>query len=383
MRTVKLIQLDGKFFPNLALMKIAHHHRSQGDQVFLTRSPQPGLFEPRVFDKVYASAVFKKSKHLVQELRNAYPDAIIGGTGSDLPLDMTVETTLGLGDVGDYEHYDYSIYPDYPWSLGFTQRGCRLKCPFCVVPKKEGKPQSVNTIHEIWRPGTDPNILLLDNDFFGQPKVEWEQRIEELQQGKFRVSFNQGINVRMINPESAAAIAKVRYFDDQFTRRRLYTAWDNLGQEKIFFNGMEILKDAGIPPSHLMVYMLIGFDEKETMEKIFHRYHRLVQAGCKPYPMVFDPIDDAPPRTTATPKIPIGNDPTQTPGRTTQNHRSQDEEALLKLKNRRLRAFQRWVIGRYAEFLPWEDYWNEDSPPKEPNNRPDQLDDLLHEYRVG
>ena len=34
MRTVKLVQLDGKFFPNLALMKIAHHHRSQGDQVF-------------------------------------------------------------------------------------------------------------------------------------------------------------------------------------------------------------------------------------------------------------------------------------------------------------------------------------------------------------
>ena len=109
------------------------------------------------------------------------------------------------------------------------------------------------------------------------------------------------------------------------------------------------------------------------MEKIFHRYHRLVQAGCKPYPMVFDPIDDEP----------SGNDSTQVPPKSDTTRRSQDEEAALKLKNRRLRAFQRWVIGRYAEFLPWEQYWNEDSPPTEPNDRPDQLEDLLHQYRNG
>ena len=363
MATVKLVQLDGKHFPNLALMKIAHYHRSRGDEVFLTRSAQPELFEPKHIDRVYGSAVFRKSRPLVSELENAYPEAIIGGTGSGRPLTMTVEETLGLGEY-EYEHYDYSIYPDYPWSLGFTQRGCRLKCPFCVVPKKEGKPRSVNGIGDIWRPETKRNLLLLDNDFFGQPQDEWQARIEEIQKGKFRVSFNQGVNVRMINPESAEALAKVRYFDDQFTRRRLYTAWDNLGQERIFFRGMEMLQDAGIPPKHLMVYMLIGFDEKETMDRIFHRYNLLVKAGCKPYPMVFDPIDDDPPDNQKD-----------------EPHQEEDPE-VLRLKNRRLRAFQRWVIGRYAEFLPWREYWNEDSPPKEQKERPNQLEDLLHQYRV-
>ena len=47
-----------------------------------------------------------------------------------------MEQLLG---VEEYEHYDYSIYgASFAASIGFTQRGCRLKCPFCVVPRKEG-----------------------------------------------------------------------------------------------------------------------------------------------------------------------------------------------------------------------------------------------------
>jgi hypothetical protein len=37
-----------------------------------------------------------------------------------------------------------------------------------VVPRKEGKPRSVNTIADIWRGKPWPKHLhLLDNDFFG------------------------------------------------------------------------------------------------------------------------------------------------------------------------------------------------------------------------
>jgi hypothetical protein len=31
-----------------------------------------------------------------------------------------------------------------------------------------------------------------------------------------------------LRAEAAAAIASVRYYDDDFRRRRIYTAWDNL-----------------------------------------------------------------------------------------------------------------------------------------------------------
>ena len=171
MKNIKLVQLDGKL-PNLALMRLAHWHSSQGDSVRLTRSVQPTLFDQEGIDIVYGSAIFTYSLPKVKELQVVYPEVIMGGTGSEEDLALTVEQILG---VEEYEHHDYSIYPEYPWSIGFTQRGCRLNCGFCVVPKKEGKPRSVNTIGDIWRPETQRNIVLLDNDFFGQDEHSGRQ----------------------------------------------------------------------------------------------------------------------------------------------------------------------------------------------------------------
>ena len=76
---VRLTHLDGKL-PNLALMKLAHWHNARGDDVFFARTPTPTLFEPE-YDVVYASAIFDWSKPLIERLRLAYPDAVVGGTG--------------------------------------------------------------------------------------------------------------------------------------------------------------------------------------------------------------------------------------------------------------------------------------------------------------
>ena len=319
---VRLVQIDGKL-PNLALMKLAHWHRARGDDVVLTREINPTVFDelPGV---VYGSAIFAFSSNRVRALLAAYPDAIVGGTGSGGPLGETVESVIG---VEEYECYDYSIYPEFPWSLGFTQRGCRLRCGFCVVPEKEGRPRPVNRVYDIWRPGSPRCLLLLDNDFFGQPKDHWQARVEELRAGNFKVSFNQGVNIRLVDDDAAAALASVRYYDAQFKRRRLYTAWDRLGDETIFFRGLERLQAAGIPARHLMVYMLVGYLPNETMDEVMHRYHRLREAGCKPFPMVYD-------RT-----------------------------------RRDLVGFQRWVVRRYDEVVPWEEYRNHWKPSERVDDR--------------
>ena len=303
---IRLTHLDGDL-PNLALMKLSHWHKHRGDNVTLARTPSPSMFEPR-YDLVYGSAIFQKSVPVIKGLQDAFPDAVIGGTGTG--AFMTVEEALGLDT---YESYDYSIYPDYPWSLGFSQRGCRLNCGFCVVPAKEGKPRSINTIADIWRPSTERAVCLLDNDFFGQPRYQWQARIDELREGGFKVSFNQGVNIRLLTEEAAMALASVRYYDGYFKVRRLYTAWDNVGQEKVFFRGLAMLNQAGIPSRHVLVYMLIGYKPGETMEEIMYRYHRLKDAGCLPYPMAYS-------------------------------------------NERHLKAFQRWVIRRYDQFIPWPQF---------------------------
>ena len=186
---VRLTQLDGKL-PNIALMKLAHYHRhQQGDSVYLEHRPTRGLFEPQ-YGHVYGSSIFSWTKPVAELFITNFPSAVMGGTGTDIPVN--VEDLIGE----EYEQYDYSIYPQFPYSIGFTQRGCRLKCKFCVVPKKEGRPRPINTIADIWRPGSPRAVILLDNDFFGQD--QWQDRIDELVDGEFKVSFNQGINIRMI-----------------------------------------------------------------------------------------------------------------------------------------------------------------------------------------
>ena len=312
---VILLQLDGKI-PNLALMRIAAHHRSIGDEVSFRFAGNVPAVQRHIgddFDQVYASAIFTRTKPVIEALRSEYPDAIVGGTGHD--LSVTVEQ-YGITT----QNLDYSLYPRFQQSLGFTQRGCRLKCEFCVVPRKEGKVRPERTIAEIWRGDPYPReLLLLDNDFFGQP--QWRERIAEIREGNFKVSFNQGINCRCITDEAAEAIASVDYRDDSMKAKRIYTAWDNRDDEERLFAGLRRLVKYGVKPNHIMVYMLIGFWPGETHADREYRRKKLRDFGAVPYPMPY-------------------------------------------VRTSELAGFQRWVVGAYDKPLklwpngvPW-DVWS-------------------------
>ena len=308
-----MFQLDGKI-PNIALMRIASHHRQLGDAVELewTGTPRKTLFN-RDADVIYGSAIFEKTRPAVDRLRWEFPKAVIGGTGVDVRSSLEA---IGITTIKQ----DYSDYPRWKQSIGFTQRGCRLKCPFCVVPRKEGAIREEQTIAQLWRgEGFPRELILLDNDFFGQPN--WRERIKEIQDGKFKVSFNQGINARFLSDEAAEAIANVDYRDDQMKVKRIYTAWDNRRDEERLFAGLNKLVEHGVKPDQIMVYMLIGYWPNETSEDRLYRQSRLRDFGCKPYPMPF-------------------------------------------VRTKELVGFQRWVIGAYDKRVSWQDWEAADYRPE-------------------
>ena len=304
---VLLFQIDGKI-PNVALMRLAAYHRALGHEVELRRTGQPErtLWDAAEMpDVVYGSAIFLKSRATVQRLLAAYPTAIVGGTGWDIAV------TLEKIGVRTLEQ-DYSIYPGFSQSIGFTQRGCRLNCSFCVVPQKEGRVRAERTIWEIWRGDPWPReILLLDNDFFGQ--AHWHERIREIRDGGFKISFNQGINARCITEEAAEAIASVDYRDDSMTVKRIYTAWDNRADEERLFAGLNRLVKYGVKPDHIMVYMLVGYWPDETAQDRDYRRRRLREFGARPYPMPY-------------------------------------------VRTQELVGFQRWVIGAYDKRISWAEW---------------------------
>lgn len=307
-KAVLLLHLDGKV-PNIALMRIAAHHRESGDRVELRRVDNPRLIGPRLgdptWDRVYGSLIFERTRPHADLVRRAYPDAILGGTGLDVGSSLEA---VGITT----KRQDYSLYPAWRQSIGFTQRGCRLRCSFCVVPRKEGAVREEQTIAELWRGDPWPReLILLDNDFFGQPR--WAERIDEIRTGGFRVSFNQGINARMLTDEAAAAIASVDYRDDSMARKCIYTAWDNRKDEARLFAGLEALVRHGVKPSYITVYILIYYWPGETDEDRDYRRRRLREFGAVPYPMPF-------------------------------------------VRTRESIGFQRWVIGAYDKAIPWREW---------------------------
>ena len=265
---IGIYDVDSKI-PNLALMKISQYHKNLGDNV--------EMYNPLwldSYDKIYASTIFDFS-----DKSNLIPNKmVIGGTGYDTHKTLPQE----MEDCDP----DYTIY-NYPHSIGFTMRGCRFVCKFCVVPEKEGKPKPNNTIGEIWTNRDSNFLVLLDNDFFGNPL--WGERIDEIKFYNLKVNFSQGLNIRIITEEQAKALASVQFRTLSGKSKRVHFAWDRINDEKLIDKGINICFNAGIKPDQMAFYILIGFDS--TPEEDMHRVKKLRDLGCNPYVMPYNKED--------------------------------------------------------------------------------------------
>lgn len=264
-RRVALFDVDSTI-PNLALMKLSTFYKQRGDKV---EAYNP--IEKIMYDLIYASKVFSTSDSSMLDKNSM----IIGGTGWDFSIELAEEI--------ESLQPDYSLY-SYPHNIGFTMRGCRLRCSFCVVPEKEGKPYGTNTIEELWTQRNSDFLVLLDNDFFGNP--EWRGRIEELRYYNLRVNFSQGINIRNLKLDQAQALASVRFVNLKGTAKKVYFAWDDPRHEKLIHKGLQIAFEGGIKPYQMAFYVLIGYHS--TPEEDLHRVETLRSYGCDPFVMPYD-----------------------------------------------------------------------------------------------
>ena len=298
---VLLIDVDRGNFPNLALMKISRFHKLRGDKVGFNIS------DP---DRVYISVVFTKNRNKALSAARIYKlcgkEILIGGSGYNY--------NIKLPDEIEYLMPDYELY-NIDYGMGFTSRGCIRKCPFCIVPKKEGYIRHHQYVWE-FLPNDFNKVVLLDNNFLASPT--FKENIEYLIDNQIKVNFNQGLDLRLVNEENARLIAECKYYDFHFKRRSIYVAWDWVKLERVVFRGLNLLIDAGIKPHHIMVYVLTGFNT--TFEEDLYRVTKLIKFGVKPYVMIYNRDD---PQNKYDP---------------------------------RLKHLQRWINRFYYQFVSWEDY---------------------------
>lgn len=271
MNKIGIVQVDGKL-PNLALMKIAGYFESVGKEVEWYKGE---MFEHE-YEHIYASKIFSFSETPILPKGKS----TIGGTGIDFRNKMPSELENATPS--------YSLYPSCDYHIGFSMKGCRFACKFCCVPKKEGRPYNYNTIDEILiNPRGKNKLMLLDNDFFGG--TDWEANLHRIIDLKLKVSFSQGLNIRIITQEQANLLAKTKYHNPGFSMPLLTFAWDKYKDEKLIMEGIERCTNAGIKTRHMQFFVLVGFDT--TKEQDLHRIYTLKKLGAYPYAMPYNKSD--------------------------------------------------------------------------------------------
>jgi hypothetical protein len=242
---IMLINIDSTI-PNLALHKIAMYHEQQGDEVVWDIP----LIKA---DKTYVSCVFDYNKHLCKQWEGV-ANAVIGGSGwaldSRLPLDIE------------------DIKPKI--NFGFTTRGCIRKCPFCIVPAKEGHIRVVGDIYDIWD-GKSKELTIMDNNILAVPD-HFKMICEQLKKEKLLSDFNQGLDCRLLTEELAFALKGVRLKELRF-------AFDNLNVYPSVVKCVNILNKVGLGMARWYVYT------DENFESALERLLILKRLGQNTYVM--------------------------------------------------------------------------------------------------
>lgn len=241
---------DNTGFPNLALMKLSAWHKSQGDEVEWWNALL-------TYDRVYSSKVFTFTPE------NPYlpENAVRGGTGYGVMDELSPEI--------DATFPDYSIYPKCDHAIGFLTRGCIRSCPWCIVPKKEGKIRPYMSWRDMKRPDSR-DIVFMDNNVLAcQHGLE---QIEDMGGENVRVDFNQGLDARLITDDVARMLARLKWIrfirmsaDTDAMLDKVLTAIDRLGKH-------------GVKPYRVFVYVLV-----QDFESAERRALALRKIGAEPF----------------------------------------------------------------------------------------------------
>jgi len=158
----------------------------------------------------------------------------------------------------------------------FTSRGCIRNCSFCLVPSLEGKLIELDD----WpvRP------IICDNNILATTQEHFDLVIDRLIESKIKgIDFNQGLDARILKKHHAEQLARLP--KDTIVR----LAWDNIKTEELYLNSFNKLVMAGIKPSQIRTYVLIGY--KDTPEDALYRLEKIESLGALTNPMRYQPLD--------------------------------------------------------------------------------------------
>jgi hypothetical protein len=239
-------------------MKLSAHHKALGDTVGWAAGVEH-------CDRIYMSKVFTFTP---DDAFCYNADEIIrGGTGYGLESKLPDE----IENICP----DYALYPQFSEAYGFLTRGCPNKCPWCVVPQKEGcKSVQVADLSQFWRGQKiikllDPNLLACS---------ERENILQTLIDSGARIDFTQGLDIRLTDKHISAMLKKIKIDVIHF-------AWDNPNDD-LRGRFETVKKITGFCYRKLNCYVLTNFNSSH--EQDLERIYKLREIGVDPFVMIYD-----------------------------------------------------------------------------------------------
>lgn len=216
---------------------------------------EPTMFTPK-YDEVHISVVFSSDMARAEYLAGQWQDhgtVRIGGPA--------------CGDIGGEFDPGRYIAP----GAVFTSRGCPRACPWCYVPKREGRKIRYLEIHA--------GNILQDNNFLACDKAHRE-KVYAMLRVQRQVSLRGGLDARLLRDSDIEAIRGLRLSD-------LWTAYDDKENKIASLSAIRRLRTAGIPQSKIRCYVLIGFGN-ETRQQAEDRLRDCFEAGALPFAQLYD-----------------------------------------------------------------------------------------------
>lgn len=222
----------------------------------ITQSPMWSLFPE--FNEIHISCSFSWDKKFCEDLAYQFRST----------QDKLVK--LG-GPAFGSEAVEFSQGLYLKRNIIFASRGCNNQCPWCIVPKIEGKLKEL--------PIVTGNIVQ-DNNFLQTSRTHKDKVFEMLKTQK-RIQFKGGLESDLIDDHFIENVRRLSIDE-------LWLACDTDGSLKNLEKAASKLTKAGFTREHIKCYALIGDD----MNKNEERLQKIWRAGAMPFAQLFRDFTD-------------------------------------------------------------------------------------------
>lgn len=244
----------------MEIVRVFPRYTSQTPRDPLAFVGDPPLFRPPA-DEVHVSVAFSWDMAEAERLREAwacyYPVVRLGGPA--VGGDVAGEFTPGL-----------YVKP----GVTFTSRGCIRRCPWCVVPEREGMLRCLD-VKDGW--------MVQDNNVLATPRDHQRRVYGMLGEQSKAVVFSGGLDARLFDEWVAHEMARLRV-------RAAFFAADTDGLLR------ELKRVRDLTPywgrRQRRCYVMLGYDG-ETMEEARRRLEAVWDLGFMPFAQLYQPGGDA------------------------------------------------------------------------------------------